>query len=230
MSDPREENHALLVEIARTLRDMESSVIDWHGCCVDYDELSDALLPLFLRERERATANDCPNGEVCQSCPCAAEDDVCFPGERLRAELVRERERADLAAANIASLADWIDVLVKALLDARVHLPQRVLVCMVDAPEAARAARRAAGVVRGPVASAAVEQWDDAPAASDRRPGRPLAQENERLRAQRDEWRERAETAEGERDRAIETRENANTVSVRVEGERDSWRRVAERL
>lgn len=42
--------------------------------------------------------------------------------------------------------------------------------------------------------------------------------------------RERAETAEGERDRAIETRENANTVSVRVEGERDSWRRVAERL
>lgn len=30
----------------------------------------------------------CPNDAVCESCPCAGEDDVCFPGERHVAELL----------------------------------------------------------------------------------------------------------------------------------------------
>lgn len=30
----------------------------------------------------------CPDDDVCQSCPCADEDDVCFPDERLRAETI----------------------------------------------------------------------------------------------------------------------------------------------
>lgn len=33
-----------------------------------------------------AQPHGCPNDPVCQSCPCADDDDVCFPGERLRAE------------------------------------------------------------------------------------------------------------------------------------------------
>lgn len=34
----------------------------------------------------RRPPNGCPDDAVCRSCPCASEDDVCFPGERLRAE------------------------------------------------------------------------------------------------------------------------------------------------
>jgi hypothetical protein len=30
---------------------------------------------------------DCPHDVVCQTCPRAADDDVCFPRERLQAEL-----------------------------------------------------------------------------------------------------------------------------------------------
>lgn len=33
-----------------------------------------------------ATSPTCPDSEACKSCPCADEDDVCFPGERLRAD------------------------------------------------------------------------------------------------------------------------------------------------
>jgi hypothetical protein len=40
------------------------------------------------------TVYDCPHAEVCKTCPCAAEDDACFPGERLRAE--RDRYKAAL--------------------------------------------------------------------------------------------------------------------------------------
>jgi hypothetical protein len=35
---------------------------------------------------------DCPDDEVCKRCPCADEDDVCFPSERLRAELEAFRQ------------------------------------------------------------------------------------------------------------------------------------------
>lgn len=38
----------------------------------------------------------CPDAEVCKTCQCAGEDDVCFPGEKLRAEA--SRLRADLEA------------------------------------------------------------------------------------------------------------------------------------
>lgn len=38
---------------------------------------------------------DCPDGEVCKACPCAQEDDVCFPGERLRADLAAANERIE---------------------------------------------------------------------------------------------------------------------------------------
>lgn len=42
----------------------------------------------------------CPDDAVCQTCPCAGEDDVCFPGERLRAERDALRaERDKLRAA-----------------------------------------------------------------------------------------------------------------------------------
>jgi hypothetical protein len=34
----------------------------------------------------------CPEAETCKTCPCSDEDDVCFPGERLRAERDRFKE------------------------------------------------------------------------------------------------------------------------------------------
>lgn len=37
----------------------------------------------------------CPHDDLCLRCPCAGDDDVCFPGERLKAE--RNEARAELA-------------------------------------------------------------------------------------------------------------------------------------
>lgn len=45
----------------------------------------------------------CPDAEVCKHCPCAQDDDVCFPGERLRAENRRLREAV---AAHARTLDD----------------------------------------------------------------------------------------------------------------------------
>jgi hypothetical protein len=41
---------------------------------------------MAVLKREREQWAGCPDAEVCKSCPCASDDDVCFPGERLRAE------------------------------------------------------------------------------------------------------------------------------------------------
>lgn len=55
-----------------------------------------AALPHLLEaEREKiGWVVGCPNAEVCKTCSCAGDDDVCFPGERLRAE--HERAEADI--------------------------------------------------------------------------------------------------------------------------------------
>lgn len=52
----------------------------------------------------------------------------------------------------------------------------------------------------------------------------------EAIAAERDSLKRDVEAARAERDRAIETRENANTVSVRVEGENAALQREVERL
>ena len=42
-----------------------------------------------------AMSDLCPDAATCQTCSCAGEDDVCFPGERLRAErdlVIAERD------------------------------------------------------------------------------------------------------------------------------------------
>ena len=43
----------------------------------------------------KAPGYDCPHAKVCETCPCASEDDACFPGERLRAD--RDAYKAALA-------------------------------------------------------------------------------------------------------------------------------------
>ncbi len=61
--------------------------------------------PLRASDAEGERWRDCPDAEVCQTCPCASEDDVCFPGERLRAELEAahsERDRLKEALERVA--------------------------------------------------------------------------------------------------------------------------------
>ena len=70
---------------------------------------------------------ECPDAEFCKSCPCASDDDVCFPGERLRAE------HAALVRAMWGVLRDYprrnLDPDVKAILihdrDARRAAPDK---------------------------------------------------------------------------------------------------------
>lgn len=41
----------------------------------------------------RSDWTDCPDAEVCKTCPCAAEDDVCMPIERVAAEVEPLRQQ-----------------------------------------------------------------------------------------------------------------------------------------
>lgn len=58
------------------------------------NELLDEIVTALRTEHDalKARVYDCPDAEVCKSCPCAEEDDVCFPGERVRAENGRLRK------------------------------------------------------------------------------------------------------------------------------------------
>lgn len=59
---------------------------------------------------------DCPDAEVCKSCVCAGEDDVCFPGERLREERNRYRKALErVANPVILSAHDLRDIAREAL-------------------------------------------------------------------------------------------------------------------
>lgn len=61
---------------------------------------------------ERPKETGCPHDEVCERCPCSRDDDVCFPGERLRAERDTNEMRATMAeevAADLQAQRDhWI--------------------------------------------------------------------------------------------------------------------------
>jgi hypothetical protein len=53
----------------------------------------------------------CPDAAVCQRCPCADEDDVCFPGERMGAELAAAREQLRGAVSAAEQGVDVLDEL-----------------------------------------------------------------------------------------------------------------------
>jgi len=62
----------------------------------------------FVREDvvEARFGAGCPDGEVCKTCPCRDEDDVCFPGERLRAELAASEARERVLCEALETYAD----------------------------------------------------------------------------------------------------------------------------
>lgn len=118
MSATDPEARDLHLAYQNALRDIEAA----RGCAVKAVAERDEA----IAERDAVIARyNCPDAEVCKTCPCAGDDDACFPGERLRAErdqllefqaaetarantLELERDAAREALAMIASEVSWV--------------------------------------------------------------------------------------------------------------------------